>query len=387
MIKRDLTSKIINAAKQFPIVSVMGPRQSGKTTLVKQAFPKAAYVSFEDPDVRRSVELDPRGFLTSFKQTLIIDEVQRIPEVFSYIQAVVDERGKNGQFIFAGSQNYLLQEKITQSLAGRVAIIRLLPLSYTELKAANKPVKNLEAVMHKGFYPALWKQRVNIQLLYSSYVNTYLERDVRQIENISNLSLFQTFLRLCAGRAGQVLNLSTLGNECGISHTTAKTWLGILESSFIIHLLQPYYENFNKRLVKSPKLYFYDTGLLCYLLDIREAKQLNTHYLKGAIFENLVFAEIIKQSSNQLRQLPIYFWRDKTLHEIDFVIKQSAQKTLVEVKTGKTVRQDFFEGISYFEKYYTGKDKLKSYLVYTGNIEYKHNKTQVLSFDNILKVI
>ena len=283
MINRQLSNKIKSAARQFPIVSLMGPRQSGKTTLVKHLFPKATYLSFEDPDVRSKVNKDPRGFLNSYKGMVIIDEAQRIPQIFNYIQAIVDDRGKNGQFIFTGSQNYLLHEKITQSLAGRVAILQLLPLSYAELKDAGAAVGNLENLILRGFYPAAWKQRTNTSLLYSSYVNTYLERDVRQIQNVSSLSQFQNFLRLCAGRAGQILNLTSLGNDLGISHNTAKAWLSILESSFIVHLLQPYFENLNKRLVKAPKLYFYDTGLLCHLLGITEPTQIKTHHLKGAL--------------------------------------------------------------------------------------------------------
>jgi len=384
MISRLLAKKIQQASRQFPIVSLMGPRQSGKTTLVKSLFPKADYVSFEDPDIRRHATADLRGFLSSYKKMLIIDEVQRVPEVFSYIQAIVDERGKNGQFIFTGSQNYLLHEKISQSLAGRVAILRLLPLSLSELLQADKKNISLDTILQKGFYPALWKQRTNSTLYYSSYVNTYLERDVRQIQHISSLTLFQNFVRLCAGRAGQILNLTSLGNDCGISHNTAKSWLSVLESSFIVHLLQPFYENYNKRIVKSPKLYFYDNGLLCHLLDISQPKQVQQHYMKGALMENFIYSELVKQAYNQGQPAMLYYWRDKTGNEVDFLLSASGQKNIIEVKAGKTINPDFFRGISYFRKIYKGKSRITASLIYSGDIEYNHKQTHILNWRHAL---
>jgi len=387
MIERELSAKIKTAVKQFPIVCIMGPRQSGKTTLVKNLYPKAHYISFEDPDVRAKVKQDMRGFLTSFNTLMIIDEAQRIPEIFSYVQAVVDEKGKNGQFIFTGSQNYLLMDKITQSLAGRVAILKLYPLSYSELRKAGKPLKNLENVIQKGFYPASWKQRTDTGLLYSSYINTYLERDVRQIQNVSSLSDFQNFLRMCAGRAGQILNLSSLGNDCGISHNTAKAWLSILESSFIVQLLQPYYQNFNKRIVKSPKLYFLDTGLLCHLLDITEGKQIKQHFMKGALFENFVYAELIKQTAHQSKNIQIYFWRDKTGNEVDFLIPKGNTHTLVEVKAGQSVSSDFFKGIEYYKTITNKNAKVKSFLVYNGKQHYQHKQTKIIDFTDISETL
>jgi len=380
MIPRLLAKKIQQASRQFPIVSLMGPRQSGKTTLVKSLFPRADYVSFEDPDIRRNATTDLRGFLSSYKKMLIIDEVQRIPEVFSYIQAIVDERGKNGQFIFTGSQNYLLHEKISQSLAGRVAILRLLPLSLSELLQGDKKIISLDTILQKGFYPALWKQRTNTALYYSSYVNTYLERDVRQIQNIGSLTLFQNFIRLCAGRAGQILNLTSLGNDCGISHNTAKAWLSVLESSFIVHLLQPFYENYNKRIVKSPKLYFYDSGLLCHLLDISQPKQVQQHYMKGSLMENFIFSELVKQAYNNGQSSGLYYWRDKTGNEVDFLLSGSGYKKLIEVKSGKTVNTDFFRGIDYFRKIYNGKSRIRASLIYSGDIEYNHKQTHILNW-------
>lgn len=387
MIPRLLERQVRHAARHFPIVSVMGPRQSGKTTLVRTAFPKADYVSFEDPDIRRSVELDARGFLSSFHKMLIIDEAQRIPEVFSYIQAIVDNRGRNGQFIFTGLQNYQLHEKITQSLAGRVALLRLLPLSLNELRLTQSTAGHIENLMQKGFYPALWKQRSNVSLFYSSYVNTYLERDVRQIQNIGNLSTFQNFLRLCAGRTGQIVNLSALGNDCGVSHNTAKAWLSILESSFIVQLLQPYFENYNKRIVKSPKLYFCDTGLLCYLLGINKAKQIQGHYMKGQLVENFVFCELLKQSFNKLSFNNFYYWRDKTGNEVDFLVPTAGTKKLIEVKAGKTINPDYFKGLDYFRRIHKGKDKIHPFLVYGGAQEFDHMKTSVVHWANAAKIV
>ena len=387
MIIRDLSDKIKAAARQFPIVCVMGPRQSGKTTLVKHLFPKAQYFSFEDPDVRARVRQDIRGFLTASKNVMIIDEAQRVPEVFSYVQSVVDERGKNGQFIFTGSQNYLLLEKVTQSLAGRVAILKLYPLSFAEIQQADKGNISLEKLLQKGFYPAAWKQRVDIALLYSSYINTYLERDVRQVQNISSLSAFQNFLKMCAGRAGQILNLTSLGNDCGISHTTAKAWLSILESSFIIQLLQPYYENFNKRIVKSPKLYFTDTGLLCHLLDIENAKQIQTHYLKGAIFENFIFSELIKQYANKGKSAPVYYWRDKTGNEIDFLLPQIDKHILIEVKAGKTIHSDFYKGIKYYQNTIIKKVKTKSFLIYNGDNNISNEGIETIVWKELSNII
>jgi predicted AAA+ superfamily ATPase len=387
MITRDLSDKIKAAARQFPIVCVMGPRQSGKTTLVKHLFPKAQYFSFEDPDVRARVRQDIRGFLTASKNVMIIDEAQRVPEVFSYVQSVVDERGKNGQFIFTGSQNYLLLEKVTQSLAGRVAILKLYPLSFAEIQQADKGNISLEKLLQKGFYPAAWKQRVDIALLYSSYINTYLERDVRQVQNISSLSAFQNFLKMCAGRAGQILNLTSLGNDCGISHTTAKAWLSILESSFIIQLLQPYYENFNKRIVKSPKLYFTDTGLLCHLLDIENAKQIQTHYLKGAIFENFIFSELVKQYANKGKSAPVYYWRDKTGNEIDFLLPQIDKHILIEVKAGKTIHSDFYKGIKYYQNTIIKKVKTKSFLIYNGDNNISNEGIETIVWKELSNII
>ncbi len=380
MIDRILSKKLFSLSRQFPIVSVMGPRQSGKTTLVKSVFPKAVYISLEDPDTISKAEKDPRGFLNSFKNKMVvIDEVQRMPSIFSYIQTIVDDRGKMGQFIFTGSQNYLLHQKVTQSLAGRVAILRLLPLSVSEISGSGIKFKSLEVLMQKGFYPALWNRKVSILDWYSSYIFSYLERDVRQIQNIINLSDFQKFIRLCAGRAGQILNLTSLGSDCGISHNTAKAWLSILEASFIVHLLQPYYENFNKRIIKAPKLYFLDSGLLCYLLNIYEPEAIVHHHMKGAVFENFIFTELIKSRMHKNLPAEIYYWRDKTGNEIDFILPASKGFHLIEAKAGETIGSDFLRGMDYFRRVSKRKTTSAS-LVYSGKNEYTSDGINIINW-------
>lgn len=386
MINRILAKKIKSLSKQFPVVSVMGPRQSGKTTLVKNLFPKADYVSFEDPDTRALAENDPRGFLNNHSRMLIIDEVQRVPHIFSYIQTIADKREKTGQYIFTGSQNYLLHQKVTQSLAGRVGIVKLYPLSLQELADAGIKTLKLEDVLFKGCYPAIYQRKANPNMLYSSYIQTYLERDVRELKNLANLSSFQRFLKLCAARAGQILNLSALGNDAGVSHMTIRDWLSVLESSFIIHLLPPYFENYSKRIVKTPKLYFYDTGLLCNLLGIDSAKGLRRHQMIGALVENFVFAELAKSFYNKALTPQLYFWRDKTGNEVDFLIQQSLRKILVEVKAGQTINSDFFKGLNYFKT--ISKDKKNKYfLVHGGEHATDNHAINVLPWHQVQKII
>ena len=382
MIERILSQKIKALSKKFYIVSVMGPRQSGKTTLVKNLFPKAAFVSLEDADVRRRAEEDPRDFLHSRKGMTIIDEAQRVPHLFSYVQTLVDERAKPGQFIFTGSLNYLLMQNITQSLAGRVAIVNLMPFSMNELANAAISLRSLEHALFNGFYPAVIARKISPVDWFPGYITTYLERDVRQLQNLGDLSSFQKFLSLVAAHAGQILNLSSLGNDAGISHNTAKAWLSILESSFIIFYLQPYHQNFRKRIVKSPKLYFYDTGLVCNLLGITNHKQLEKHPFKGALVENLVISELKKNSFNAGMQPSLFYWKNKTGQEIDCIIHQPSVTTLVEIKAGKTVNSDYFKGIKYFRALAKNR-KIKSYVVYGGDQDLPSRETTVLSWRNI----
>jgi predicted AAA+ superfamily ATPase len=342
LLPRDASTALRRLARGFPVVAVTGPRQSGKTTLVRAAFPGKAYVSLEDPDERAFALEDPRAFLSRFARGAILDEVQRAPELFSYLQTRVDERRAAGQFVLTGSQQFGLMASITQSLAGRVGLLHLLPLALSELKAQGKLEASLPRVLFRGLYPALASRRVAPPLWYASYVATYVERDVRQVAAISDLALFRRFLRMCAGRCGQLLNLSSLANDCGISHVTARAWLTVLEASYIVHLLAPYHVNFGKRLVKTPKLYFHDTGLAAYLLDIREPRQLETHPARGALFESLLVSEWLKHRCNRALPANSFFWRDNTGNEIDLLLDHGRSLQPVEIKSGQTPGGDYF---------------------------------------------
>jgi hypothetical protein len=382
MFKRILTTELIQLASKFPLVAITGPRQSGKTTILRATFPELAYVSLEDLDTREFAESDPRGFLGNYAQGAILDEVQRVPKLFSYLQTHVDKQAKPGQFILSGSQNFLLLENITQSLAGRVALLNLLPLSLVELKQKQPQLNNLEEKMFTGLYPKLYKDNISPSDWYPNYIQTYVERDVRLIKNITDLSTFQRFLKMCANRCGQLVNLSALATDCGITHNTAKAWLSVLESSFIIFLLQPHYNNLNKRIIKSPKLYFYDTGLVCSLLGINNYEQLSAHYLRGGIFETFIIAELCKYYFNQGIRPPLYFWRDQSGHEVDCLIEKADELIPVEIKSGKTVASDFFSGINYWRDL-AGQAVNASYLIYGGEQQQQRNEVQVVSWNEL----
>jgi predicted AAA+ superfamily ATPase len=365
MIKRTLEKKLKQLWAQFPIINLTGPRQSGKTTLVKGAFDSLDYVSLEDPDNREFAQNDPHGFLATYNKGAIIDEAQRIPDLFSYIQTVVDTNNRPGMFILTGSQNFLLNENISQTLSGRVAVLKLLPFSLEELSGTSFDFSGYPAALFKGFYPRIYDFDLDPRDWYPGYVQTYLERDVRLIKNITDLGLFQRFLRLCAARTGQILNLSSLALDCGISQNTVKSWLSVLETSYILFLLKPHLKNFNKRLIKMPKLYFYDPGLACYLLGIENEKQLDTHYLRGGLMESMVISEFFKYRLNRGRDPNCYYWRDKTGHEIDCILETGDKLIPVEIKSGKTVKSDFFAGLSYWNTL-SGQDPAKSLLIYGG---------------------
>lgn len=348
MIKRDAESELINLSKQFKAVAVVGPRQSGKTTLTRHVFRDKPYVNLENPDIRRFALDDPRGFLSNYKTGAVIDEAQRVPELFSYLQQILDEDNKRGKFILTGSNNFLLQESISQSLAGRIAYLYLLPFTVSELPA--KEANNLNDLIFKGFYPPLYDLPVDTNKWYSNYIRTYIERDVRQIKNITDLNAFERFLRLCAGRTGQLLNMNSLAIESGVDNKTIAAWIGVLESSFIVFRLHPHHSNFNKRIVKMPKLYFYDTGLVCALLGIQKAEQLNYHPLFGSLFENFTIGELLKHRYNQAKNNNLYFWRDNTGNEVDIIIEKMKKLYPVEIKSGKTITDKFFKGILYWFK-------------------------------------
>lgn len=380
MIKRELANHILRLSKSFPIISITGPRQSGKTTLVRKLFQnKYRYVSLEDLDNRAYAKEDPRGFLKEYRKYIIFDEIQHIPELFSYIQGIVDEDQLPGQFILTGSQNFLLLENISQSLAGRSATLHLLPLVLDEIQKAKITLNSLEQTLIQGFYPSIYSKAFSPKDWYPNYIRTYIERDVRQIKNIQDLATFQLFLKMCASRTGQLLDLTSLGNDCGISHNTARAWLNILEASFIIFFLRPHYQNYNKRLVKSSKLFFYDTGLLCSLLDIHNPEQLKTHYLRGGIFENFVIADLKKQIYHREIQSTLYFWRDHHGHEIDCIIDKEQTIIPLEIKSSKTINAHFFDNLQYWANL-SENSLTPSYLVYAGDKGQKRNAISVLGW-------
>ena len=316
MIDRILQTKLQELSKKYPIVTLTGPRQSGKSTLLRHAFPDYKYVSLEDPDIRLFATEDPRGFLATYPDKTIIDEAQRVPALFSYLQTHTDREGHEGMYLLAGSHNFLLMENISQSLAGRTAILKLLPFSHAEMANGNILSSSINEEIFTGGYPRLYDKHITPSEFYPYYIQTYVERDVRLMKNIGDLSKFIRFIKLCAGRIGQLLNLSSLANECGVAVSTISTWISILEASYICYLLKPDYNNYAKRLVKTPKLYFYDTGLACSLLDIQTAEQVSSHFLRGGLFENLVINEFVKKSYNQGQEPDLTFWRDSTGNEV-----------------------------------------------------------------------
>ena len=386
MIKRNAEAKLKSLARSFPAVAVIGPRQSGKTTLVKKLFPKKPYVLLEDTDTRQSAIKDPRGFLSQFPEGAVLDEVQKAPELFSYLQGILDAKNKPGLFILTGSQNFLLMESITQSLAGRIAILSLLPLSFGELSKAGISFVSFEDYLIHGFYPRSYDQNVKPKDLYANYVQTYIERDLRLLKNIHDLTAFHTFLKLCAHRSGQLLNLSSLATDCGITHNTAKAWLSLLETSYVIFFLQPHHKNFKKRLVKMPKIYFYDTGLAAYLADIEDKQHLLHHPLRGPLLETFVISELVKVRFNMGEKPNLYFWRDKNGHEIDCLIDRSGGPLLLEIKSGKTVNEDFFNNLEYYQKI-SGMDSAHSYIIYGGDQKQIRQSGKVISWSNLDSIL
>lgn len=379
VINREIANSVFKYRTKYPVIAITGPRQSGKTTMLKSVFPDYEYVSLENPDNRNFAENDPNGFLNRYSKKIILDEVQRVPTLFSYIQTRVDESGEMGQFILSGSQNFHLMENITQSLAGRVAIFKLFPFDIQELRTEGLLPENYLQILIKGFYPAIYDRDIPSKVFYSNYVQTYVQRDVSELIAIKDIRLFQNFLGLCATRAGQLLNLNALANECGISQPTAKSWLSALENSYILFQLFPYHENFSKRIVKTPKLYFYDSGLLCYLLKISSVEQLLSHPVKGNLFENMMIAEYVKRIHHNYRFQDIWFWRDSAGHEVDLIIQDGQQLNLVEIKAGQTIMSEMFAGHTWWENLSGRKDLLKT-LVYGGNENQKRSMGDVVSW-------
>lgn len=373
----------MHLSRQFKSVAVVGPRQSGKTTLVRTCFPDKPYVSLENPQERAFATSDPIQFLRQFPDGAILDEVQRVPELLSYLQQILDEDARRGLFILSGSNNFLLLEKITQTLAGRVAYLDLLPLSIEELIALPNAVSDLHVCLLQGGYPEIWAQGIAPSDWFAAYVRTYVERDVRLIRNIENLFAFEKMLSLCAGRVGQLLNAHNLAIEVGVDLKTVQAWLGILQASYIIFLLPPYFKNFNKRIIKTPKLYFCDTGLACHLLGIRRSAELTQHPYKGPLFENFIVLEYLKARFNRGERSNLFFWRDSSGNEIDLLVQEGQSLHPVEIKSGQTIIDDFFKGFRFWEKL-TGEPG--GTVVYGGDqIQQRSNGLQVVSWRNVEK--
>lgn len=383
MIRRDLEKPLREAARQFSAVAIVGPRQSGKTTLTQKVFNKHTYVSLEDLDKRELARADPRAFLhdNASKTGIIIDEIQHVPELLSYMQTIIDREKKKGFFIVTGSQNLLINEAIRQTLAGRIAILTLFPLSVHELEHASLLPSRIEEVVFKGTYPRLYSEEISPVKLHENYIKGYIERDVRQIKNILDLNLFQKFLQLCAGRIGQILNLNSLGADCGIDHKTVRAWISLLEASYIIFLLNPYYKNFGKRLIKSPKLYFVDTGIACSLLNIKNVQDLSAHYLRGGLVESFIISDLFKQSYNIDRKPSLYFWRDMTGNEIDCMVETALTVIPIEIKAGTTVSSDYFKQFVYLKKIEEFPAD-KKIVIYAGNENQSWPEAKVLSWQN-----
>jgi Predicted ATPase (AAA+ superfamily) len=384
MIPREIAPKLLSLIKQFPVLALFGPRQSGKTTVAKALFPEYRYVNMESFEEQEFAQNDSKGFLERFKNEkgIILDEIQKAPKLLSYIQIEVDEKDVLGRFVLTGSQNILLNQQVSQTLAGRVALTTLLPLSIRELKEADALPSSFVETMFQGFYPRIYHDKVDPIVFAESYIRTYIERDVRDIKQIISLTDFQRFLRLCAGRNGQLLNMSSLATESGLSLPTVKSWLSILEASYIIFLLQPYHVNFNKRLVKMPKLYFYDTALVCSLLRLTTPDEVYTHYLRGGLFESMIISDLLKNRYNQTLPPNAYFWRDKTGHEIDCVLEEGQKAIPIEIKSTATVSSDLFDGLKKWAEF-SERPLQEGVLIYGGEESQMRPQGKVVSWRDV----
>lgn len=377
MIQRLMAGTLLSAAKEYPVVTLTGPRQAGKTTLVRAVFPQHSYCNLENPELRRMANEDPKQFFHLHKEPLILDEIQRVPELLSWIQVRVDEKKSKGTFILTGSHQLRLQEAVTQSLAGRTALLRLLPLSIRELEASGVSIDKND-LLHKGFLPRIYDDASDPSMAYANYFRTYVERDVRQLMELRNQQLFESFLRLLAGRVGQPLNLSALAGDVGVSGTTLKHWLSILEASFVIFRLPPYYRNFGKRLVKSPKIYFTEPGLACWLLGIESASEAARDPLHGNLFENLVVAEAFKERLNSGREPHLYFWQDNHRNEVDLVFERQRKLIPIEIKSAMTWHRDLATNILKFQR--SVPDAKAGFVVYAGDLFPKTDHYAVRNF-------
>jgi hypothetical protein len=383
MIDREIEEELKILQNEFPIIAILGPRQSGKTTLSKKVFNSFEYISLEDIDHREFAQNDPRGFLSRYQSEVIFDEIQRVPELMSYLQTHADKQKENGKIIITGSHNFLLMEQISQSLAGRVGITKLLPFSVDEIREKSK---SLNKLLFSGMYPRIYDQQIRPETFYKNYISTYVEKDVRQIKKITNLDNFMKFIRILAGRTGQELNLSVISEESGISHNTVKEWISILEASFIIYRIRPYHKNYNKRIVKNPKIYFTDTGLVCNLLGIRKTDEIDYHFLKGNIFETFVVNEFIKYNFNYGEKLQLYYWRDNHQKEMDLIVDFGKEHYGVEIKSSETIHEKYFDGLRYWTKL-SGDKSSSLFLIYGGDDNTVRNKMNVVSWKSIKEKI
>jgi len=352
MINRLLFEEAEITAREFKIVAITGPRQSGKTTLCKHVFKKKPYVSFEDLDILEEAESSPRSFINKYKDGAVFDEIQRVPGLFNYLQTHVDKVGKNNQYVISGSNNFLLQQSISQSLAGRAAYIELLPFSLLEIQEHWGNTRSPGFFMMNGFYPSIITNQSSAERWFPNYLKTYIERDVRMIRNIENLNLFSKFVKLAAARSGQILNVNNLANETGVDNKTISAWISVLESSYIVYRLQPYYNSFNKRVIKSPKLYFYDVGLLCNILGLNSQRAIKDSNMYGAIFENLVISEIKKNRFNKNQYGEMYYLRDSTGNEVDLVLEKDGNLIPVEIKSSAKYNSSDLKNLKWFQRLY-----------------------------------
>ena len=385
-IHRDAENSLKSLAKGFPVVAVTGPRQSGKSTLVRKVFPQKPYITLEDLDTRAFAQDDPRGFLSAYPDGAILDEVQRVPQLFSYLQGIVDRSKQMGQYILTGSQQFGLGQAISQSLAGRVAFIQLLPFSFPELSRVNLLDSSFHYSLFRGFYPPIYDRDLSPSIWYANYVRTYLECDVRQMIQVRDLSGFQRFIKMCAAHTGQLVNFSALANDCGITHNTARAWISILEASYIVYLLIPHHENFNKRLIKTPKLYFLDSGLAAHLLGAETADQIMHHPLRGALFESMIVAELLKTCYNSAQEAPLFFWRDRTGNEVDVLIEHALKLDPVEIKSGQTINPDYFKMLQKWSAL-AGKRAGNGVIIYGGDQHQKRTTARVLPWYDAYKAL
>jgi uncharacterized protein len=382
IVKRKIVPEITDMATKYPVITITGPRQSGKTTLAKSVFPDKPYFNLENPDTRQMIENDARQFFSNNPGGAVIDEFQRYPDILSYIQGIVDEKKQNGQFILTGSNQLSLLSNISQSLAGRTALLKLLPLSIDEVNQFEKDFST-DSLLYAGFYPGIYSKELNPTKAYSNYYETYIERDVRQLSNIQNLSQFQLFIKLCAGRVGQLFNASNIANELGVAVNTIKNWISVLQATYVIFLLQPWHTNINKRLVKTPKLYFYDVGLASFLLGIENELQITTHPLRGPLFENMVLVELLKERYNKGFSSNFYFYRDQHNNEVDIVQEQGHLINLFEIKSSMTFHPDFLKGLNYLKKLIP--DRIQnSTLVYSGSEDFPIQNHKVVNYQRLV---